>query len=98
MSNLLARAAHPRRWRLPRRAVTVLAAAGIAAASLAIPGGSAAALPSASVPATVTPPTTLTFGQTVQFGANGDVPVPADYNGDGRTEFAVFRPAQSTWY
>jgi hypothetical protein len=32
----------------------------------------------------------------VQFGANGDVPVPGDYDGDGRDDQAVFRGG--TWY
>jgi hypothetical protein len=32
------------------------------------------------------------------FGSEGDTPVPADYNGDGREEIAVYQPSSSTWF
>jgi hypothetical protein len=32
------------------------------------------------------------------FGLNGDVPAPADYDGDGRADIAVFRTSDGVWY
>ena len=35
---------------------------------------------------------------TVLWGRAGDLGVPADYNGDRRTDRAVWRPGTGTWY
>jgi hypothetical protein len=32
------------------------------------------------------------------FGQAGDVPLPGDFNGDGKTEYALFRGASSNWF
>ncbi|MBA2747562.1 MAG: VCBS repeat-containing protein, partial [Tatlockia sp.] len=34
----------------------------------------------------------------VQFGSAGDIPVAADYDGDRRTDYAVYRPSNGVWY
>jgi thermitase len=34
----------------------------------------------------------------IYFGATTDVPVPGDYNGDGRTDAVIYRPSTGLWY
>ena len=35
---------------------------------------------------------------TYQWALLNDLPVPGDYDGDGLTDRAVFRPSTATWY
>jgi hypothetical protein len=34
----------------------------------------------------------------MQFGADGDIRVQGDYDGDGKADVSVFRPSNSYWY
>ena len=35
---------------------------------------------------------------TFQWGLPGDIPISADFDGDGKIELTVYRPGDSTWY
>lgn len=39
-----------------------------------------------------------TAGAGFAWGISTDIPQPADYDGDRRTDFAVFRPSNGTWF
>ena len=38
------------------------------------------------------------IGYQAQFGLPNDLPRPADFDGDGKTDMAVWRPSNTTWY
>jgi hypothetical protein len=44
------------------------------------------------------PNATYSEYQAVSFGAGNDTPAAEDFDGDGKTDFAVFRQVSGTWY
>lgn len=34
----------------------------------------------------------------VNWGMAGDLPIPADFDGDGKTDFSIYRPSNGTWW
>ncbi|HUF02934.1 MAG TPA: VCBS repeat-containing protein [Aridibacter sp.] len=38
------------------------------------------------------------FALTTAWGSAGDIPVPADYDGNGKADITIFRPSTGTWW
>jgi hypothetical protein len=36
--------------------------------------------------------------EVIQWGLPGDIPLPADYSGNGRSDTTIWRPATGTWF
>ncbi|HXH07156.1 MAG TPA: FG-GAP-like repeat-containing protein [Vicinamibacterales bacterium] len=62
------------------------------------PGSSATYSLTASTATGGIGPVTASVVAAVGWGAQTDTPVPADYDGDGRADVAVFRPSTGEWF
>ena len=40
----------------------------------------------------------MSRGATTAWGTKGDVPVPGDYDGDGKDDLAIWRPGNGIWH
>jgi hypothetical protein len=90
-----------RRFRIPSRyLLAVSAVLGVLCGGLVVVAPMASAAEDVSL--AVWRPSTGTWCLrgvgTVQWGRSRDVPVPGDYNHDGKLDLAVWRPSTGTWY
>ena len=67
-------------------------------ASAAPPADLAVWRPSSGYWYVMGPGGTVQASQQWGSGVSSDIPVPGDYDGDGKTDFSVFRPSNGTWY
>jgi len=79
----------PARHPVPDKRVVLAKAAGPGAPTITAPPNRT----DANVHVTFT-----VSSSSVGYGISGDIAVPGDYDGDGSTDIAVFRPSSGVWY